>query len=231
MVGPDRLVFREGGYRLDVGPEELDSLLFEAGVATGRAAIAIGDYTSAAAALDRALGRWRGPALADVTRASWSVLPAGHLEEVRNSAVEEALDVYLALGRHDEVCLLAREAVAAEPLRERRWAALMVALYRAGRQVDALAAYRRLRGTLAEQLGLDPSPRLSRLEHDILVQSASLDWAGAAAARPVDNSAVSSCMPASWSNLPSPLDRLMGCQAELAELSNLGVRDRLGFPS
>jgi len=227
LVGPDRLMFEEGGYRLDVGPDDLDSLLFEADVAAGRAAVSIGDLPSAAGALDRSLGRWRGPAFADVAGASWSLVPIGHLEEVRNSVVEEALEIYLALGRHDEVCLLAEEAVAAEPLRERRWAALMVALYRAGRQGDALAAYQRLRDTLAEQLGLDPSPQLSRLEHDILVQSANLDWADITGARLADVPAASSSTPASRSNLPSPVGRFVGRQAELAELSKLVARDRL----
>src|SRR5262249_45833993 len=154
---------------------------FEQDVAAGRAAMTAGDFESAAGALDRALSRWRGPAFADVEGAGWAVIPAGHLEEVRTSALEEALEARLAPGLHHEVCVMAWGAVAAEPLRERRWAALMLALYRAGRQADALTAYRRLRDTLADQLGLDPSPQLSRLEHDILVQSSDLDWAGAAA--------------------------------------------------
>jgi predicted ATPase/DNA-binding SARP family transcriptional activator len=226
-VGPGRLGFGEGGYRLAVGPGELDSLMFEADVATGRAAISAGDFGSAADSLDRALARWRGEAFADVAGASWSVLVAGHLDEMRKLAVEEALEAHLASGHHHEVCGLAGEAVAAEPLRERRWAALMLALYRAGRQADAVAAYRRLRATLADQLGLDPSPQLARLEHDILTQSPDLDWADATGARLVDIPAVSANTPASRSNLPSPVGRFIGRQAELAELRKLVARERL----
>ena len=154
-IGPDRLIFTDGSYRLLVGAGELDSQMFEQDVAAGRAALAARDFESGARALDRALGRWRGQAFADVSAASWSQLPSAHLDELRNAAVEDALEAYLVLGRHHEVCALAEEAVAAEPLRERRWAALMLALYRAGRQADALTAYRRLRDTLAEQLGLE----------------------------------------------------------------------------
>ena len=123
-IGPGRLDFHDGGYRLKVRPAELDSLIFEHDVAAGRAAMSAGDFESAAGALDRALARWRGQAFADVAGASWSALPAGHLEEMRNTAVEEALEAHLALGHHYEVCVLAERAVAAEPLRERRWAAL-----------------------------------------------------------------------------------------------------------
>jgi len=137
-VGPDRLSFCDGGYRLNVAAGELDSLMFERDVAASRAATAAGDPESAVGALDRALARWRGRAFADVLDMGWSVLPAGHLEEARKSAVEEALEARLAMGLHHEVCALAEEAVAAEPLREQRWAALMLALYRADRQADAL---------------------------------------------------------------------------------------------
>src|SRR5215469_2204175 len=84
-IGPGRLGFGEGGYRLVVGPGELDSVMFEADVAAGRAAMSAGDFGSAADSLDRALARWRGPAFADALGAAWAVLPSGHLEEVRNT--------------------------------------------------------------------------------------------------------------------------------------------------
>jgi DNA-binding SARP family transcriptional activator len=222
-VGPGRLTFSDGGYRLQVGPGELDSLLFEADVAAGRAAISARDFASAAGALDRALGRWRGRAFADVLGSGWAVLAAGHLEEARNVAVEDALEAYLALGRHDEVCGLTGEAVAAEPLRERRWAALILALYRTGRQAEALDAYRRLRGTMADQLGLDPSPRLAWLERDILVQSPDLDWAGAVA----EIAAVPPTAATPRGNLPAPVAGFVGRQSELAELGKLVERHRL----
>jgi predicted ATPase/DNA-binding SARP family transcriptional activator len=225
-IGTDRLIFGDGGYRVQAGPGELDSLMFEADVAVGRAAMAAGRFGSAADALERALGRWRGRAFADVLESGWSVLAAGHLEQVRNTAVEEALEARLALGGHDEVCVLAEEAVAAEPLRERRWAALMLALYRAGRQAEALAIYRRLHGTLAEQLGIDPSPRLSQLHNDILTQSPRLNWVGTAdgVAR---ISALPSPAPTAPGNLPTPVASFIGRARELAELSELVAHDRL----
>jgi predicted ATPase/DNA-binding SARP family transcriptional activator len=226
-VGPGRLIFATGGYQLLVGAGELDSLMFESDVAAGRAAKAAGDFASAADALNRALARWRGQAFADVSGAPWSVLASGQLEETRRLAVEEALEVRLAMGGHHEVCGLAEEAVAAEPLRERRWAALMLALYRAGRQADALDAYRRLRATLADQLGIDPSPRLSRLEHDILIQSPDLDWAGAIPGGAAEAPAVPSHVPVSRSNLPAPVASFVGRKSELVELGKLVERDRL----
>jgi DNA-binding SARP family transcriptional activator len=226
-VGPGRLGFGEGGYRLVVGPGELDSLMFESDVGAGRAAMVAGDFVAAASALDRALARWRGEAFADVSGAGWAVLPARHLEEARNSAVEESLEAHLALGRHHEMCGVAEEAVAAGPLRERRWAALMLALYRAGRQADALATYRRLRETLADQLGLDPSPQLSRLEHDILIQSPDLDWTGTAPEGPAEIRTVSPRGRRTGDNLPSPVASFVGRSSELAELDKLVGRDRL----
>jgi predicted ATPase/DNA-binding SARP family transcriptional activator len=226
-IGPDRLIFTDGSYRLLVGAGELDSQMFEQDVAAGRAALAARDFESGARALDRALGRWRGQAFADVSAASWSQLPSAHLDELRNAAVEDALEAYLVLGRHHEVCALAEEAVAAEPLRERRWAALMLALYRAGRQADALTAYRRLRDTLAEQLGLDPSPRLSKLETDILLQSRDLDWAGTAPSEPRPIRGTSSTVTAVRGRLPVPVASFVGRKGELAELGKLVGEHRL----
>lgn len=226
-VGPGRLSFCDGGYLLRAGPGELDSLMFEHDVAAGHAAMTARDWGTASGALDRALGRWRGRAFADVLDMGWSVLPAGHLEEVRKSAVEQALEARLAMGLHHEVCVMAEEAVAVEPLRERRWAALMLALYRAGRQADALRAYQRLCGTLAEQLGLDPSPRLARLQHDILVQSPDLDGPGAAAGDMPETRVVSSRVSVSRSNLPTPVASFVGRESELTELGKLAGRHRL----
>ena len=220
-------MFADGGYQLDVGPGELDSLAFEADVAAGRAAMSAGDFGAAAAALDRGLSRWRGQAFADVSGAPWSVLPAGHLEQARNTAVEETLEARLAVGRHHEVCGMAEEAVAAEPLRERRWAALMLALYRAGRQADALDAYRRLRDMLAGQLGLDPSPQLSRLEHSILTQSPGLDWTGPPPGAVARTQRALPRTPGVRDNLPPSVASFVGRQTELAELDKLAGQHRL----
>jgi predicted ATPase/DNA-binding SARP family transcriptional activator len=226
-VGPGRLSFCEGGYRLRVEAGELDSLMFEHDVAAGHAAMAAGDFRAAAGALDRALARWRGQAFADVSGAGWSMLPAGHLEEIRKLAVEDVLEARLAMGLAHEACVMAAEAVALEPLRERRWAALILALYRTGRQADALRAYRRLHDTLTEQLGIDPSPQLARLEHDILVQSPDLDGPSAGVGHAPEIQMVPAQAPASRSNLPTPVASFVGREAELAELGELTRRHRL----
>jgi predicted ATPase/DNA-binding SARP family transcriptional activator len=226
-VGPGRLSFHDGGYRLHIGAGELDSLMFEHDVAAGHAAMAAGDSRAAADALDRGLARWRGLAFADVLGAGWTMLPAGHLEEIRKLAVEDTLEARLAMGLAHEACVMGEEAVALEPLRERRWAALMLALYRAGRQADALRAYRRLHNTLTEQLGVDPSPRLARLEHDILVQSPDLNGPSAGVDDVPEIGAVPSQVPASRSNLPAPVANFVGRETELAELGELARRHRL----
>ena len=226
-IGPDRLIFTDGGYRLLVRAGELDAEMFEQDVAAGRAALSAKDYEHGARALDRGLGRWRGEAFADVAGARWSVLPARHLDELRNATVEEALEAYLALGRHHEVAALAEQAVALEPLRELRWAALMLALYRAGRQADALTAYQRLRATLAEQLGLDPSPRLAQLQSDILIQAPALDWTGAAASDAAVIHGEAPAIPAGRGELPVPVASFVGRATELAELGKLAARHRL----
>jgi predicted ATPase/DNA-binding SARP family transcriptional activator len=226
-VGPGRLSFYEGGYRLHVRAGELDTLMFEHDVAAGHAAMAAGDFRAAADALDRALARWRGQAFADVSGAGWIMLPAGRLEEMRKLAVEDVLEARLAMGLAHEVCVMAEEAVALDPLRERRWAAFMLALYRTGRQADALRAYRRLHDTLIEQLGVDPSPQLARLERDILVQSPDLDGPGAGVGNAPEIRAVPSQAPASRSNLPAPVASFVGRETELAELGELARRHRV----
>jgi predicted ATPase/class 3 adenylate cyclase/DNA-binding SARP family transcriptional activator/Tfp pilus assembly protein PilF len=228
LLGPDRLSFREGGYCLAVEAVELDATVFEADVACGRAAVAQGDLATGLQALERGLARWRGVPFADAAGAGWTLIPTARLEEERNAAIEDALEVRLELGLHHEVCALADEAVAVEPFRERRWAALMLALYRSGRQAEALRCYQRARDKLGEELGLQPSPELVRLEHDILLQSEDLAWRGSAeavtavpalAAPPADDT--------SRTNLPAPVSGFIGRERELAELDKLLGAHRL----
>jgi predicted ATPase/DNA-binding SARP family transcriptional activator len=229
QLGADRLAYVHGGYCVRVQAAEFDVALFEADVGHGRAQLAEGAFDAAVEAFERGLGRWRGSALADVAGAGWALAPSAHLEEERNGALEDALEARLAMGLHHEVCLLAEAAVAAEPFRERRWEALMLALYRAGRQADALRAYQRAREKLADELGIEPSPSLVRLEQDILFQSAALAWDGqrpsSAGATPVlvrvagDDEA--------RTNLPVPVSRFVGRERELAELDKLLGAHRL----
>jgi predicted ATPase/DNA-binding SARP family transcriptional activator len=225
LVGSDRLAFADGGYQIRIEEGELDAWLFEADLAAGRAAIAEGSLSAGLDTLERGLGRWRGSAFADASGLGWTLIFSRRLEEERGAAIEDALDARLAIGLHNEVCVLAEEAVASEPFRERRWEALMLALYRAGRQADALRAYQRARAILGEQLGIEPSPGLVRMEHDILVHSPTLAWDG-----PILAAAAHVEMPggeAARTNLPVPMSGFVGRHRELAELDKLVGAHRL----
>jgi predicted ATPase/DNA-binding SARP family transcriptional activator/class 3 adenylate cyclase len=226
LLGVGRLSFAEGGYRVNVEPGELDASLFESELADGRAAIAAGSFEAGLKALEAGLGRWRGQAFADVAGAGWTLIPAARLAEERNLAIEDGLEARLALGLHHEVCGLAEAAVAEEPFRERRWAALMLALYRAGRQAEALRCYQRAREKLGEELGIDPSPQLARMEHDVLVQSPALDRIGEVTAEEEGPVGVST-HDSPHTNLPAPVSGFIGRTPELTELDKLMSAHRL----
>jgi DNA-binding SARP family transcriptional activator len=176
VLGADRIVHRAGGYCLEVGAHELDSAEFEADVIAGQAAERQGRPQLAVDRFERGLRRWRGAALADVDGASWAHSEIARLEELRLGAVESLLRAQLALGRHGEILAAAEAAVRDNPLRERGWAILMTALYRSGRQAEALRAYQRLRTELADQLGVEPSPELAELEESMILQRPDLRW-------------------------------------------------------
>jgi DNA-binding SARP family transcriptional activator len=163
-LGAGRVAFRGSGYCVVVEPGELDAAVFEAAVVDSLAALARAETARGLAGLDQALGLWRGPALVEVADEPWAMGVAARLDELRQSAVESALDARLILGGHREVVGLAKAALAEHPLRERLWGQLMLALYRCGRQAEALRAYQRLRTTLGEELGIAPSAELVALE-------------------------------------------------------------------
>jgi DNA-binding SARP family transcriptional activator/class 3 adenylate cyclase len=165
---------RAPGYLVDPGPEELDLIRFERLAAEGRVALAAGEPAGAAQLLGEAEGLWRGPALGDVTLVASGQGEVVRLEERRLAAVEDRIEAELALGHHAELVGELQALVAAQPLRERLWGHLMLALYRSGRQAEALEAYRQTRETLAEELGIDPSPALQDLERAILAQDPTL---------------------------------------------------------
>jgi DNA-binding SARP family transcriptional activator len=170
------LVTQPTGYLLRVAPEAIDALRFEALVREGRRQVAAGDHTSAAATFQAALGLWRGPALADLTEVPSAVAEAARLEEARLAALEVRLDADLACGRHGELAAELDALTGAHPLRERFWGQRITALYRAGRQADALRAYQQLRSTLVEELGIEPSSALQHLEGAVLRHDPELDW-------------------------------------------------------
>ncbi len=175
LVGPDRIVNHGGSYCLRVAPGELDAEAFEVTAAEGQRALQQGDLRRAADLFAGGLELWRGPALADVAGASWARGTIARLEELRLGAEESLLDARIALGMHRQVVAGAEAAVTAQPLREQRWATLMLALYRSGRQADALRTYQRLSALLGEELGLEPSTELSALEVAILRHDPDLD--------------------------------------------------------
>ena len=176
LLGAGRLLTERPGYRVVVGPEELDLLLFEAAIASAERHDRAGRHVEAAAAYREALAIWQGEALADLVGEPFAAAAVVGLNERREIVRELAFDAELAGGRHHELIPELEAAVAGEPLREHRWAQLMLALYRSGRQADALAAYSTARGHLVDELGIEPGPELRDLESAILMQGPALDW-------------------------------------------------------
>jgi YVTN family beta-propeller protein len=166
---------RGRGYRLALEPEQVDLGRFERMLGEGRALLAAGEPERAAEALWSALALWRGPPLSDFASEPFAQSEIARLEELRLAALEERIEADLALGRHVELVSELEALVREHPLRERLRAQLMLALYRSGRQTEALDAYQQARRMLAEELGLEPGRRLQQLEGAILRQDAQLD--------------------------------------------------------
>jgi DNA-binding SARP family transcriptional activator/tetratricopeptide (TPR) repeat protein/transcriptional regulator with XRE-family HTH domain len=163
-----RIAALPGGYQLTVAVQELDLLVFERSASQGQRALADRETALAAAQLGRALGLWRGRAFEDVPLGRGLSGELARLQERRLVVVEEWVEACLALGRHGGLVPELRRLVVAEPLRERLWGQWMLALYRSGRQAEALAAYQQLRGRLVEELGIEPGPPLQQLQRRIL---------------------------------------------------------------
>jgi YVTN family beta-propeller protein len=169
------VVTRGHGYVLRLEPGELDLDRFQAVVEAGRQALAQGDPVRASQSLRAGLGLWRGPPLADFTYEAFAQAPIAKLEELRLSAIEDCVEADLALGRHEQLVGELTAMVKQNPLRERLRMQLMLALYRCGRQAEALDVYQEFRRGLAEELGLDPSQRMQQLEAAILARDPSLE--------------------------------------------------------
>jgi predicted ATPase/DNA-binding SARP family transcriptional activator len=208
--GAGLVVTRPPGYVLEVEAGQVDAARFERLVAeAGRAAGA-----AAARLLEEALGLWRGPALAEFADQPWARAEAARLEELRLAAVEALVELRLAAGDHPGLVGELEGLAAAHPTRERLRGQLMVALYRSGRQADALGVYQATRAVLAEELGIDPSPELQRLHQAILVQDPALEAAASPRQQPRHN-------------LPERLTSLVGREEELRELAKLVEQYRL----
>jgi predicted ATPase/DNA-binding SARP family transcriptional activator len=187
------------GYRLAIDPGAVDLFEFERLTQAGRSALTIGDAAGAAETLRRALDLWRG------SPTDLPQLEALRLEELRLTALEDRTDAELALGRHVQLVGELERLVAEQPLRERVRGQLMLALYRSGRQADALAVYQRARRTLVEELGIEPGESLRKLERAILEQDPALNVHPAATAR----------------RIPTPPTPLLGRERELDALADL----------
>jgi DNA-binding SARP family transcriptional activator len=187
---PGRLITQAPGYLLRVFPEELDVSQFEQLVSEGREALAAGDAAQAAGTLRQALSFWQGPALADFRYEPFAQAKIARLEELHLTCLEERIEADLALGSASILIAELRQLVGEHPVRERLRGQLMLALYRDGRQTEALEVYREFRTVLQEELGLDATPLLRDLQaailrHDPLLSPASPTAVAPLARRPV----------------------------------------------
>jgi DNA-binding SARP family transcriptional activator len=196
---PDTIRTVAGAYGITLEPGELDRDRFERLFAEGRAALEAGDSAEAAEQFRRALALWRGAPLSDFSYEGFAQDEIKRLEELHVAALEDRIEAELALGHHDELVPELEALVTRHPLRERLRGQLMLALYRAGRQAEALESYRAARRTLLAELGIEPGRALRELEQAILAQVPALDAAkrqqqpglrpGRAAASPLEGRA------------------------------------------
>ncbi|MEU6430494.1 BTAD domain-containing putative transcriptional regulator [Microbispora sp. NPDC046973] len=172
---PAVLLTREPGYLLSVAPGQVDLARFVSWVEDGRRALARREYAAVLGLIDRALETWRGEPLAEFAAYEFAQPVIARLSELRAVAVEDRFEARLAMGDGPSCVADLERLVEAYPYRERLWSLLVLALYRSGRQTDALGALRRVRALLAEEMGLQPGPELRRLEQAVLEQAPSLD--------------------------------------------------------
>ncbi len=213
------LLTRPPGYLMRVGPDELDLNVFESLRAQGREAYEQRNYAESSALLGQALGLWTGAALSGVPHGPMLETSAVRLDELRTEVLEQRISADLRLGRHHELVGELMALAHSHPMRETLHAHLMVALYRSGRQSDALAAYRRARRALVDELGVEPGPALNRLQERVLAADPALAWheEPSRAARPAP-AAPAEPGPVLW--LPPDVANFTGRQEQLA----LGAR-------
>lgn len=213
-LGMPHVITREpSGYALAVERDSLDIHRFDALVAAAREKAVNGAPGQALALFDEASALWRGEAMSDFTYEVFARRHITRLDEARLDAEEERLQLMVDHGRCEEAAAVAEGLVEAHPFRERLWTVLMLALYRSGRQADALAAFQRARQTLVEELGLDPGQELTELEERILIQDPSLARPGRIGDRA--------------GNLPGRLTSFLGRSHELDELAGLVQQRRI----
>ena len=210
-LGEEAIVGSADGYALRGAL--VDALRFEELLAETRGALRDADVGAAADSVASALALWRGPALQGLTGTAWFSLEARRLETLRVDALEERFEVALALGEHRELVSTLHAALADSPFRERLWAQLMLALYRSGRQAEALETFQEARRVFADELGLEPGPDLRRLQEAILSHDPAI------AAVPVDRRR--------RGNLPAASTSFVGREEELGHVAALLHEHRL----
>jgi predicted ATPase/DNA-binding SARP family transcriptional activator len=223
IFGAAAIVTTDAGYALAVGPAEVDVVRFEQLVAKGRRLAAGGEMAPASAALGEALGLRRGDPLAEFTYAGFFDAERAHLGELSLVAIEAKAWADLGLGRHGELVGELAARCREHPLREGLWELLILALYRAGRQAEALRAYTEIRDRLASELGIDPGPALRELQARILAQDPAL----APASAPVGPAPVRAPAPTAAGNLRERLSSFVGRGDELTQLREAVRSSRL----
>jgi predicted ATPase/DNA-binding SARP family transcriptional activator len=211
VLGPKAIRLAPDGYALEGAV--VDAFQFEELVSAARGALRAGDPRSATETIAAALALWHGPPLLGLPDSAWARAECGRLEALRLDALEERFEAALALGEHAEIEPAVRAALEESPFRERLWGQLMLALYRGGRQADALETFHEARRVLSEELALEPGPELRRLQQAILAQDAAI------APPPVP--------PRRRGNLPAPVTSFVGRESELAEVLQLAREHRL----
>ncbi|TDC09950.1 ATPase [Nonomuraea longispora] len=225
--GPNRLLVTvASGYALRVASDQVDALRFEQLVRAAGEHLDEGDPQAARGRLEKALGLWRGTPYSDFADQPWAEAEVNRLTELRLVARERHADTGLRLAMHAETVPDLEALTTEHPLREEGWRLLALGLYRCGRQGDALAALRRARNILADELGIDPGPALRKLESDILAQSPELELA--APARPARPAPVTDTWPPRPATPvdPPPLEPepFVGRDAELTRLTTAASR-------
>ena len=209
-LGQGAITAAADGYAL--ADSRVDALRFEEALGEARAALREGDARTGAASVAMALSLWRGSALQGLTDTAWFRAEASRLESLRVDALEEQFEAALALGEHRDILSSLRLTVDENPYRERLWGQLMLALYRSGRQADALEIFHDARQVFSDQLGLEPGPELRRLQEAILAQDPAIAAAPPASRR---------------GNLPTPTTLFVDREDELANLVELLREHRL----